>query len=365
MCVGKGFVMALDLHKLFGDVFHPEADECVVVIVDVPHGNYADHDLWRERREMAAQWQAAWVSLGEKVGFEVLPLVSFPASGAHNANLPLDAGEPMVLRQALEKATLALALTQFSATAPLSAWSKDHADFRAASLPQVARRMEQTALAADYAEVARRCQVLKEALSKAELAQVTFSTGHQWQVDLRFREAKMDDGQLPRGKSGFPIINLPSGESFQVPYEGEREGVESLTQGEIPVAYGDVRVVFHVEKNRIATVSGDEPKAGELRAFFDVDPMRRNIAELALGCNAKAVVWGNVLEDEKAGFHWAYGRSEHLGGVVAPKDFSSPDHIEHQDIVYAKDSPIQVASLVLVGADGDACNVIRDGDYLI
>lgn len=356
---------ALNLHKLFVDVFHPEPDECVVVIVDTPHGDYADHDLWRERREMATEWQAAWVSLAKEVGFEVLPLISFPASGAHNANLPLDEGAPMVLRQALEKATLALALTQFSATAPLSAWAKDHDDFRAASLPQVARRMEQTALSADYSEVAMRCQILKDALAKAELAHVTFSTGQKWQVDLRFREAKMDDGQLPRGKGGFPIINLPSGESFQVPYEGERDGIESQTQGEIPVAYGDRRVVFQVERNRIVTVLGDEPKAGELRAFFDVDPMRRNIAELALGCNAKAVVWGNVLEDEKAGFHWAYGRSEHLGGVVAPKDFSSPEHIEHQDIVYAKDSPIQVASLVLVDADGTECEVIRNGDYLI
>ena len=356
---------SLNLHKLFTDVFHPEADECVLVIVDTPHGDYADHDLWRERREMAAEWQAAWVSLAKAVGCEVLPLVSFPASGAHNGNLPLDEGDPIPLRDAFQKATLVLALTQFSATAPLSAWAKEHDDFRAASLPKVARRMEKTALAADYGEVARRCQILKDALAQAEMAKVVFSTGHDWQVDLRFREAKMDDGQLPRGKRGFPIINLPSGESFQVPYEGEKEGVESLTHGEIPVAFGAVQVVFHVEKNRIMTVSGDEPKASELRAFFDVDPMRRNIAELALGCNDKAVVWGNVLEDEKVGFHWAYGRSEHLGGVVAPEDFTAPEHIEHQDIVYAKDSPIQVASLRLVGADGTEREVIKDGDYLI
>ncbi|MFT5368703.1 MAG: leucyl aminopeptidase (aminopeptidase T) [Candidatus Latescibacterota bacterium] len=357
--------MPLDLHKLFVDVFHPESDECVVVIVDEPHAEYRDHDLWRERREMAVEWQAAWVSLAKDVGFKVLPLVSFPASGAHNANLPLESGDPMSLEEALKQSTLALALTQYSATAPLSSWASAHTDFRAASLPQVARRMEATALSADYAEVARRCQILKDALAEAELARVIFSTGHEWQVDLRFREAKMDDGQLPRGKGGFPIINLPSGESFQVPYEGERAGEVSRTEGEIPVAYENAQVIFHVEGNRIVTVSGDEPKAGELRAFFDVDLMRRNIAELALGCNANAVVWGNVLEDEKAGFHWAYGRSEHLGGVVAPEDFTSPDHIEHQDIVYAKDSPIQVASLVLVGADGTNCEVIKDGDYLI
>jgi hypothetical protein len=73
---------------------------------------------------------------------------------------------------------------------------------------------------------------------------------------------------------------------------------------------------------------------------------------------------GNVLEDE-AGFHWAYGRSEHLGGTVRPEDFRSPAHIVHQDIVYAKDSPIQVASLVLVDAVGEECEVIRDGAYVL
>ena len=96
------------------------------------------------------------------------------------------------------------------------AWAKADNDFRCATLPGVARRTEKTALAADYSEVARRCGVLKELLDAADAADVVFATGHAWHVDLRYRKALMDDGQLPRGKDGG-VINLPSGESFQVP----------------------------------------------------------------------------------------------------------------------------------------------------
>jgi hypothetical protein len=231
-------LMSLDLKKLFGDVFHPEPDECVVVMVDEPHGVYTDHALWRERRDMASEWQAAWEVLSRDIGFEVMPLISFPASGAHNANLPLEAGEPVSLNVALGKATLALALTQYSATAPLSAWAAAHDDFRAASLPQVARRMEKTALSADYKEVAKRCQILKHALDKAEMAHVTFSTGHHWKVDLRFRQAKMDDGQLPRGKAGFPIINLPSGEVFRCPMKARGRARTVEPRAKFPLLTG-------------------------------------------------------------------------------------------------------------------------------
>ena len=72
-----------------------------------------------------------------------------------------------------------------------------------------------------------------------------------------------------------------------------------------------------------------------------------------------------MLEDEKAGFHWAHGRSEHLGGSIGPSEFESPETIVHQDIVYARDSSIQVRSAVLNGIDVGQVEVIRDGDYLV
>jgi leucyl aminopeptidase (aminopeptidase T) len=86
---------------------------------------------------------------------------------------------------------------------------------------------------------------------------------------------------------------------------------------------------------------------------------------MAFGCNDEAKVTGNVLEDEKAGFHWAYGRSDHLGGRVGIADFSSPANLVHQDIVYAKQSPISVASADLVEASGRRIPIIKDGAYVL
>ena len=357
--------MAFNLHKLYTDVFHLEADERVLVFTDEPHGRLHDSPLWAERRTMAAQWHAAFVSLSSNIGFSVLPLVTFPAVPGHNADLPLRKGSPLSLADALDQATLAVALTEHSATAPLVGWAEAHTDFRAASLPGVARRMEQTALSADYKEVARRCRILASKFEGAVAARVTFSTGHEWHVDLRQREVKMDDGQLPRHKSDKPVINLPSGETFQVPYEGERPDDPSRTEGQVPVNLGDETGILRVEANRIVQVQSKGPKSEELRAVFDTDPARRNIAEFALGCNPAAVVWGNVLEDEKGGFHWAYGRSDHLGGAVGPADFQRPELVLHQDVVYASESPISVSELTIELDSGGTSELILGGSYVV
>jgi leucyl aminopeptidase (aminopeptidase T) len=358
----------LDVKKLLIDVFEPQAGEVAAVVVDLPRDGVPDSPGWSARREMASRWRDSLAELGRERGFEVWPMLTYHATGANNADLPavgwID-GEEIDLGKKLAAATLVIAMTEFSATAPLSLIAKAHPDFRAASMPGVEERMEGTSLAADYRRVAARCRAIAEALEGAVLCDVVFSTGHRCWFDLRHRRAEMDDGSLPPSKEGDRIINLPSGETFVVPYEGEFEDVPSWTAGTIPVVEEDELVLFHVVANTVVVVEGDGPVADRYSEFFDADPARANIAEVAFGVNDKAQVTGVVLEDEKAGFHWAFGRSDHLGGVVGVDDFVGPDSVVHQDIVYAKGNPIQIERADVVHPDGRRVTVIKDGTYLM
>lgn len=361
-----------DLERFLTDVFDPVAGEKVAVMTDVPTPACPDNQDWQDRRVMAAEWRSGLERLGKRNGFEVLPLVTYAATGANNANLPTKAkvGSNFVpMTDILNKVSLVLALTEFSPTAPLIdvCRRRPGADvFRAASMPGIEKRMEGTSLAADYHQVARRCRLLKEVFLTADHAEVKFSTGHRCFFDLRYRICESDDGYLHRDKSDdVPVINLPSGETFQVPYEGERPGEPSRTAGELPVREEGETIVFRVEGNRIVDVTGAAAAADRYRRFFAEDPARTNIAELAFGCNERAVVTGNVLEDEKAGFHWAYGRSDHLGGTIGVAQFKSTATVVHQDIVYAEGNPIGITCADLVAPDGRRTTIIRDGKYVL
>jgi leucyl aminopeptidase (aminopeptidase T) len=358
----------LDVKKLLIDVFDPQPGEVVTFAVDLPRDGAPDNESWVARRAMAERWREAMIDLAAERDFTVQPILTYAATGAGNADLPETArlGEDDVdLAETLGASTLVIAMTEFSATAPLSKMADEHDDFRAASMPGVEERMEGTALAADYTKVAARCRAIFDAFEGAHLCDVRFSTGHRCWFDLRHREAEMDDGFLPRGKEGDRIINLPSGETFIVPYEGEHEAVPSWTSGTIPIIEDEELVLFHVVANSIVVIEGEGPVADRYASFFDTDPARANIAEVAFGVNDRAEVTGEVLEDEKAGFHWAFGRSDHLGGVVGVEDFESSDNVIHQDIVYAKGNPIQVERAVIIHPDGRQVVVIDEGEYKI
>src|SRR5215203_4472390 len=117
----------INLQKLFSDTFDPQPGETALVLIDTPHGSISDTMAWEQRRAMAQRWHAALRELGKRRGFQVLALASFPATGSHNAQLPeqgQQGDEPMPLIGLAEQATLLLALTQFSASAPLIGWTQ-------------------------------------------------------------------------------------------------------------------------------------------------------------------------------------------------------------------------------------------------
>ena len=81
-------VESFDLEKLLIDVFGPQPGEKVLVMTDLPHGEWTDNEKWAARREMAQEWRAAFQQLGTKLGLSVFPLLTYAATGAHSAPLP-------------------------------------------------------------------------------------------------------------------------------------------------------------------------------------------------------------------------------------------------------------------------------------
>ena len=270
-------------------------------------------------------------------------------------------GKRIRLGDVIRDSTILLAMTQYSASAPLLNSARKYESLRIASMPRIQRSMEETGLSADYAEVAAACARLKPLFERADGIEVTFSTGEFCHFDISDHKPPLvDNGHLhPGSRTDAPYFaNLPAGEVCTVPNEAE----DSRTAGVIPAVIKGEAVVFAVRANQVLDVSGDGPVAQAMRQAFREEAALRNVAEVAIGCNDKAVVTGNVLEDEKAGFHWAFGRSDQLGGSVGVGSFSSPENVLHKDIVYAKGNPVVCARLDFVFPDGTRRTAILEGD---
>jgi leucyl aminopeptidase (aminopeptidase T) len=152
------------------------------------------------------------------------------------------------------------------------------------------------------------------------------------------------------------VGNLPSGEAYIVPYEGERPDDPSRSEGTLPVQFNDEIVVFDIRGNRAVSARGSGPRAqSQHRKLLD-EPAYGNIAELGIGVLGELGVQavGSTLLDEKLGLHIAFGRSDHFGGVTGPGTFRSQRNVIHIDWVYVPSvqRDISVESVKLLFEDG-------------
>ncbi len=223
------------------------------------------------------------------------------------------------------------------------------------------------ALKLDYGEINRRVNLLKEMLDQAESARCRFTahgTSHDLTLDLRYRTGHASGGLFPNnGVAG----NLPSGEAYIVPYEGEIEGDPGRTTGTLPLEINDELVTFKIAGNRVVDVLTDGPESDRERAHFAAEPAYANIAELGLGVLGDFGLQptGSILLDEKLGLHIAFGRSDHFGGTVGPDQFSSPGAVIHLDRVFIRATMpnVNVDSVILVGPNLNQ-TIIVDGAFI-
>jgi len=210
---------------------------------------------------------------------------------------------------------------------------------------------------------------IKEKLDLASGCDVCFIVKDQKEYkihfDIRHRKAHASSGWFPeKGTAG----NLPSGEAYIVPYEGEKDE-QSRTEGILPVQDKDDLILFTIQENRAVRVEGEGTSVELENDRLDREPAYGNMAELGFGVLEEFGVdpIGEILLDEKLGFHVAFGRSDHFGGTVGPDDFSSPKEVIHLDQIYipATQPDVTVKSLALIYGEGQSETIMKNGKYTI
>jgi hypothetical protein len=370
------------LSALLGSVFAlEERERWLTIMVDLPDDRVPDNESWRDRRRVAGEWFELLQDGAANLPFSAVVLCVYPNVGSNNNELPdsavvardraeyarLPAGAVESFDFILSSSSVVLAVTQLSATAPLKLLAKQYG-FRGATLPGFSRAMLPV-LALDYEQVNARVVQFKNRMDRAEGISVALDArGRRYTsyFDLRFRTGHASGGLM---REPGLVGNLPSGEAYIVPYEGERESEPSRTSGELPVQFDDEIVVYRLDNNRAVDVLSAGPRSDEERQRLRDEPAYGNMAEVGIGVlgewGVEAV--GSTLLDEKLGLHIAFGRSDHFGGVTSPASFRRSDNVVHIDRVYVESTQpdVSVREVSFVYPDQTRETIIRLGQYVV
>jgi leucyl aminopeptidase (aminopeptidase T) len=249
---------------------------------------------------------------------------------------------PRVVAESMAAADVIMAPTVQSLSHTAARKRATDAGARCATLPGVTEEMLARVMSADMEGLRRKGHAVAEALDRASEARITDSNGTELVLDLSGREAIPDAGELTEpGAFG----NLPCGEGFIAPAGGQ--GALVIDGSLAGIGLVDEPVELVVEGGHLTSARG-----GQGMAFLELLTVHgedgTNIAELGIGTNERAILTGEILEDEKiAGTcHIAFGASAGIGGTV-----QVPVHL---DCIVMKPT---------VELDGEA--IVRNGELLI
>jgi aminopeptidase len=186
---------------------------------------------------------------------------------------------------------------------------------RVGTLPGVTEEVMVRCMSADYHQIAARTERLCRALEATDTVRVTARAGTDIVLPIKGRHAHASSGLLrEKGQWG----NLPTGEAYLAPIEGQSNGVV-VVDGSM-AGVGLVREPIHitVESGYATAIDGGE-EAARLRALLEPHGHDAyTVAEFGIGTNDRAILTGVILEDEKVmgTIHIAFGDNKSMGGSV-------------------------------------------------
>jgi len=189
------------------------------------------------------------------------------------------------------------------------------AGVRVGTLPGVTEDIMVRCMNADYHAIAARTHRLCRRLERAREVRVTAPAGTDIVMPIAGRTAHASSGLFrEKGQWG----NLPTGEAYLAPLEGQSAGVVVVDGSMAGVGMVRTPIRIRVQRGYATAIEGGE-EAAKLRALLEPHGQDAyNVAEFGIGTNDRATLTGVILEDEKVmgTIHIAFGDNKSMGGTV-------------------------------------------------
>ncbi|GAB6158312.1 aminopeptidase [Desulfotomaculum varum] len=223
---------------------------------------------------------------------------------------------PAAVAVAMKQADVVVAATSKSLSHTRARREANQNGVRVASLPGITGEILARTMTADYQKIGELSSRVAELLSKSNEARIITPAGTDLTMSLRGRTAHADTGLL-LGNGMFG--NLPAGEAYIAPLEGTANGtlvIDGAMAG-VGMLKGEI-IRITVQNGYAVGIQGGQGAKILEDLLKPLGKEAGNIAELGVGTNDKAIITGNVLEDEKVlgTVHVALGNSISFGGTV-------------------------------------------------
>lgn len=245
-----------------------------------------------------------------KILWEELPdktkslLVEIAPTGGHGKE------PPALVAELIKKCDAFIIPTSFSLTHTRARIDATKLKIRGATMPGITADVMVRTLNADYHKIARLTKRMENLLTWTNEVIIKTDNDAELYLNISSRKGHPDTGII---RTPGSFSNLPAGEAYCAPLENRSEGKVVINGSFAPLGILRKPVVLVLKSGRIVKISGSK----KLEKIFErAGENGRILCELGIGTNYKAIITGNVLEDEKVigTVHLAFGNNLGFGG---------------------------------------------------
>ncbi len=187
---------------------------------------------------------------------------------------------------------------------------------RVGTMPGISIDTMVRCLGADYDKIIQLTNTIAQKLEGVSTIRVTTEKGTDMVMPVKGRKIIPSTGVLKnKGDSG----NLPSGEVYLAPWEGQSNGRLVVDGSMAGLGMLDEPITIEVRNGYAEEILGGAQARKLIEMLDKAGRDARAVAEFGIGTNYKAILTGMILEDEKVfgTIHIAFGNNITMGGNIS------------------------------------------------